>query len=214
MPDARFIFLSGIQNRSQLTFLPAMMKNRVLLLSLAILIGTACQPARSQSVQIEELKAEILLKLLSQNRSLDSTRIDTVRFAIVYDGRDAGSQSEGENYQRIFSGLPNSPFKNKPIRIERQPNNRLNDLSWEKILAVLIIPGKSDRIPEILRRCAESQVLSMATDSTLIARGVSVAVEIDYKVQPVICFNLNSLDNEGAVYDAKILQLARYMVWK
>jgi hypothetical protein len=77
-----------------------------------------------------------------------------------------------------------------------------------------MIPGRNNRIPEILRRCVDSQVLSMATDSTLIAEGVSVAVEIDYKLQPVICFNLASLENEGAVYDSKILQLAKYMIWK
>jgi hypothetical protein len=181
---------------------------------LIFLAETGYRPAWNQSVQIEELKAEILLKLLSQNRSVDFSRMDSVRFAILYDQNDSRSSAAAENYQRIFFNFPNSLFKGKSLVIEREANNRLSGLSWQKILAVVMIPGKNNRIPEILRRCVDSQVLSMATDSTLIAEGVSVAVEIDYKLQPVICFNLASLENEGAVYDSKILQLAKYMIWK
>lgn len=172
------------------------------------------QPAWSQTVQIEELKAETLLKLLSQNRSLDYSQIDTVRMALVYDRTDARSQSEAENYRRLFLNNPHLPFKGKPLQIESEPNNRLRELPWGKMMAMVIIPGKNNRLAEILRRCAESDVLSMTADSTLIVQGVSVAVEIDYKLQPVICFNLTSLESEGAAYDAKILQLAKYMIWK
>jgi hypothetical protein len=189
------------------------MRYRFLILSI-ILIGTGYRPAWNQIVQIEEVKAEILLKLLSQNRTLDFSRMDSVRFAIVFDHNDPRSIAEAENYHRIFLNLPRTPFKNKSLEIKREANNRLNDLSWQKILAVIIIPGKNNRIPEILRRCADSHVLSISTDSTLITQGVSVAVEIDYKLQPVICFNLTSLESEGAVYDSKILQLAKYMIWK
>lgn len=187
---------------------------RIRFLFLILLIGMGFQPAWNQTVQIEELKAETLLKLLSQNRSLNFSQMDTVRMALVFDRADSRSQSEAENYRRLFLNIPNPPFKGKPLQIEQQPNNRLRELAWGKILAVVIIPGKNNRLSEILRRCSESDVLSMATDSTLIVQGVSVAVEIDYKVQPIICFNLTSLEREGAVYDAKILHLAKYMVWK
>lgn len=187
---------------------------RIRFLFLILLIGMGFQPAWNQTVQIEELKAETLLKLLSQNRSLKFSQIDTVRMALVYDRSDSRSQSEAENYRRLFLNIPNPPFKGKPLQIRPEPNNRLPELPWGKIMAVVIIPGKNNRLSEILRRCSESDVLSMATDSTLIVQGVSVAVEIDYKVQPIICFNLTSLESEGAAYDAKILQLAKYMIWK
>jgi len=97
------------------------MRTRFLLLIL--LIGMAFQPAWNQTVQIEELKAETLLKLLSQNRSLDYSQIDTVRMALVYDRSDARSQSEAENYRRLFLNNPRLPFKGKPLQIESEPNS-------------------------------------------------------------------------------------------
>ncbi len=171
-------------------------------------------PAQNQGVQLENLKAEVLLKLLSQNRSIDFSAIDSLRLAILYDQTDARSRGEAETYRRILVQYPNPPFKGKAVSVSKHSDIRPDSLAWGTLQAALIMPGGEARLPEILKRCADYRVLSMSTDTALVARGISVAVEIDAQRQPLICFNLSSLAKEGAVYDAEILELARCMTWK
>ncbi|MCK6619431.1 MAG: DUF4154 domain-containing protein [Calditrichaceae bacterium] len=171
-------------------------------------------PAPNQGVQVENLKAEVLLKLLSQNRSIDFSAIDSVRLAIFYDQTDARSRGEAETYRRILVQYQNPPFKGKAMSVSKHSEVRSDSLAWGNLQAALIMPGGEAHLPEILKPCADYRVLSMSTDTALVARGISVAVEIDAQRQPLICFNLSSLAKEGAVYDAEILELARCMTWK
>ena len=95
------------------------MKRQFFLFLLMLLLTAGNSPAGGQSLRIEQLKAEILLKLLSQNRSLDFTQIDSVAIAIVYDQTDYASENEALQYRQIFSNFPNPPFKEKALQIQR-----------------------------------------------------------------------------------------------
>lgn len=188
---------------------------KAIILRFFLIIFFACAfSARNQGVQIEDLKAEILLKLLSQNRSIDFAGIDSVRLAVLFDGADSRSRGAAETYRDLFERFPNPPFKDRPLQVNTCSNAGLDSLAWDRLHAVVIMPGRDNRLAELLQSCADFRVLSMTTDTTLARQGVSVAVEIDPRLQPVICFNLNSLEREGAVYDAKILELARRLIWE
>lgn len=170
-------------------------------------------PARNQSTQAEELTAEMLLKLLSLNQNPAFHRADTMRFEIVYDETDSLSQKKAGEYLRIISGFQHPPFKGKPLSIGKHPNIGLDNIHWNKISAVLIIPGKNNRILDLLEKSRQYQTLLISTDAALIDDGVSIAVEVDENLKPQIYFNLSSLKIADAVYDAQILELAKYMIW-
>lgn len=188
--------------------------NAIILRFFLIIFFATTFSARNQGTQIEDLKAEILLKLLSQNRSIDFAGVDSVRLAVVFDPADDRSRGAAETYRGLFQRFPNPPFKDRPLQVNTCSNAGLDSLSWDRLHAVVIISGRDNRLAELLKNCTDYRVLSMAVDTTLVRQGVSVGVEIDPDLQPAICFNLNSLEKEGAVYDANILELARCMIWE
>ncbi|RMI28084.1 MAG: hypothetical protein D6681_00050 [Calditrichaeota bacterium] len=169
---------------------------------------------RAQRADADELKAEILLKLLSRNRALDVARLDTIRLALVYDSTDAAASREAGKFYGILLHLPTLPFKKTPLVVQMTPVQALYRVDWEQLQAVLLIPGRRDITRQILPRCREWKVLSMSTDPTLIARGVSVAVETRGKSQPEIWMNVNALKSEGASYDPEILELVKHLIWQ
>lgn len=186
------------------------MRIRFLLPLLMLLIH---KPAHLQAIPAEMLRVEILLKLLSLNQGLDISSIDSVTIVIVYDAGDSTSRRQAESYRRWFSEFPKPPFRGKPLRILTAANRALTDINWPDTQAVVVLPGKDDRIEAVREKCADFKVLSMTTDSTLVSRGIAAGVTMNSSREPEIWFNVESLEAEGGIYRVEILQLAKQLIW-
>ena len=170
--------------------------------------------AAAQPVNIDHLKSEILLKLLSQNRNFDFQSDDTVSIAIIFNAGDTSSQARAAIYERILAEHRHSPFRRNKMRIVSRAHTDLPAAGWGKLHAALLMPGTLINLGELLEACAASQALSMSTDSLMVKLGVSIAVEVNDDLQPEIWFNANSLSRENGAYDARILQLVKNVVWE
>lgn len=187
---------------------------RILFFLPLLLMMLTTKPAHPQVFPAEMLRVEVLLKLLSLNQGLDISSIDSVTIVLIYDGGDSTARRQAESYRRWFSDFPKPPFRGKPLRILSISNRALADISWTTIQAVVVLPGKENRVDAIQEKCADFKVLSMTTDSTLVSRGIASGVTLNSSREPEIWFNVESLEAEGAIYRVEILQLAKQIIWE
>lgn len=183
-------------------------------LPLLMLMMFINKPAHPQVSPAEMLQVEVLLKLLSLNQGLDISSIDSVTIVLIYDAGDSTARRQAASYRRGFSDFPKPPFRGKPLRILSIPNRALADISWPAIQAVVVLPGKENRIEAIREKCTDFKVFSMTTDSTLVSQGIAAGVTMSSSQEPEIWFNVESLEAEGGIYRVEILQLAKQIIWE
>ncbi len=173
----------------------------------------AVQEGLARDVSPTALSAEILLKLIALNDSLDLAGVDTVRIAVLYDPSDNTSVRQAAIYDSLLSQFPLPPFSGRPLAILRQSNRNLTALSRGKMHAIIVIPGRDNRLSGLREVCNRERILSMTTDSTLVSQGISAGVEINAEGKPEIWFNIKSLKDESAKYSMDVLKLAKHLIF-
>ncbi len=166
----------------------------------------------AQNAKKINITSEVLLKIFSENSAWDLPAQDSFRVVIVYDSSNVISKHEAGLFGRVFGESSRLPG-DKPIAVQLISESGFDKIAWQGRNVAFFPHGEFTFLGSILKYCEEAQVLTASSDTTMIAKGVAVAVDVGEKNYPEIWFNVNALKNEGAEFRKEILQLAKHVEW-
>ncbi len=178
----------------------------------AVLFFVLWTPVIAQNPNKISVISEVLLKILSENRTWNLSLQDSFRMVIVYDSSDAISKSEASSFRRVFVESFRTPA-DKPIAVRMISDTKFDKISWQGRNAAFFTRGEFTYLGSILNYCEEARVLTISSDTSLVAKGIAIAVDVGKDKYPEIWFNVNALKNEGAEFRKEILQLAKHLAW-
>lgn len=166
----------------------------------------------AQSTNKINITGEVLLKILSENRAWDLSTQDSFRVVIIYDSSEAMSIHEAKQFKQVFGESSRLPG-DRPIAVQMIPESGFDKIAWQGRNVAFFARGTFTYLGSILKYCGEARVLTASADTSMVAKGIAIAVDVGQKKYPEIWFNVNALKNEGAEFRKEILQLAKHLEW-
>jgi len=177
----------------------------ILLASLAM--GGSLHAQSGLSPQVE---AQLLLRVLAYDRSLDQRPGDNVVVAILYDATNGTSNRARAGIVRAFRATPIQMIGSKNLKfleVNVADANLVGTLRQESVVAAYITDGLENRLPALLDAAQSAHVTTLSGNMRYAWRGVAAAVDT-VAGRPQIYVNLSSARASGADFPATLLKLA------
>jgi hypothetical protein len=178
---------------------------RMILAALVALAGTS---ARAQSAHKPAL---LLVKALSYERRLAETKGSSVGIAVLYAQDNGASAAEAQEWLRSFQTLGALQVHGVPVQawaVPYDPERAAEFVRGHGVDVLLACDGTPFAAVAGLAR--EHRILSAGDKPAGIASSLSLGVIVE-KDKPRILINMRAAKAEGAVFSAKLLQLAELL---
>lgn len=156
-----------------------------------------------QSSQPEQL--EIMLKLISQNRSLDLVPGDSLIVWVITEADSVQSREQLDELQRLSEkSVLNIPFTfSRILADQKTPSESISPH------AVIFLNTKIIPLTREVRDWHRRGAVTLTNTPGYMDVGVSIAVQKDSSNQQIIWLNPRALEQAGARYSTDILQLTK-----
>jgi hypothetical protein len=156
-------------------------------------------------------QALLLAKALSYERRLAERKGSSLGIAILYAADNDASKASAQSWLQAFQALGALKVHGVPVEVVTiaLQRDRVSELVRARGIDVLLAcEGSSYATVAALAR--EQKILSVADARAGVASNLSLAVLID-REKPLIFINVRAAKAEGAVFSAKLLQLANLL---
>ncbi|MEO8699765.1 MAG: YfiR family protein [Kofleriaceae bacterium] len=159
----------------------------------------------------DDRRALAMLRVVAYDNNLVKRAGDTVTVIILYPASEAGAADSGR-WTTAFSNASKLKINGKTVVVGaiRFENARNLDRSLRdrRTAALLVCPGLTAKIPEVVALTRAHKVLSITTVESEVANGLSVGL-VPGKTRDELVVNVTAATAEGVKFDAGLLQLAR-----
>lgn len=155
--------------------------------------------------------ALLLAKALSYERRLADTKGKSVGVAVIYAADSAESKQQAQSWVAAFQALGSVQVHGVSIEVWAVPHQpaRVSELVREQGVDVLLA-CEGTPFAEIAALARQHKILSSGDTPAAIASSLSLGVFME-KSKPRILINMRVAKAEGAVFSAKLLQLAELL---
>jgi YfiR/HmsC-like len=175
---------------------------------LAVLVALASAPARAQSAHKPAL---LLIKALSYERRLAETKGDSVGIAVLYAADNGASSAEAQNWVRSFQALGALQVHGVPVQAWPVPYDQQRVAEFVRGHGVdVLLACDGTPFAAVAGLAREHRILSASDKPAGISSSLSLGVFVE-KDKPRILINMRAAKAEGAVFSAKLLQLAELL---
>jgi len=176
------------------------------LIALALALGLA--HGSHARADVSPKHALLLAKALSYERRLAERKGSSVGIAILYAADNAASKASAQSWLKAFAALGALKVHGVPVEVVTIPfqRERVAELVRARGIDVLLTcEGSPYAMVAALAR--EHRILSVADTRAGVDNNLSLAVFV-HREKPLILINVRAAKAEGAVFSAKLLQLA------
>ena len=158
------------------------------------------------------IKMRAALKILSQNQSLDFSRLDSIHLVIPYLPDDAVTRRAAGYYAELAENQAAVAIQGKHVVAHTLPAEDVMATDWSGFHGVLILKSDTAFVKLIKEICVAYRLLSLSFQPKLLEDGISAAIDIPAEsTEPRFWFNLAGIRLEGAEFSADVLRLASYI---
>jgi hypothetical protein len=176
-------------------------------LVLAIALVLSASSARAEGAK----PALLLAKALSYERRLADTKGRTVGIAVIYAADNTASKQQAQSWVSAFEALGSVQVHGVSVEVWAVPFHaaQVSQLVRDRGVDVLLA-CEGAPFAETAAIARQHKILSSGDTPAAIASSLSLGVFMD-KNKPKILINMRAAKAEGAVFSAKLLQLAELL---
>jgi hypothetical protein len=172
---------------------------------LALTIALAAAAAHAQDAAKPAL---LLAKALSYERRLAETKGKTVGVAVLYAEESAGSKRQAQAWVGAFQALGAVKVHGVAVEVWAVPYQQERVASFVREHAIDVLLGcEGTPFAEVAALARAHRILSSGDTPAAITNSLSLGVFVEHS-KPRILINMRAAKAEGAVFSAKLLQLA------
>jgi len=155
--------------------------------------------------------ALLLAKALSYERRLADTKGKSVGIAVLFAADSASSKQEAQRWVASFQALGSVQVHGVSVEVWAVPHQpaRVSDFVRDHGVDVLLA-CEGTSFAEIAALARQHKILSSGDTPAAIAGNLSLGVFME-KSKPRILINMRAAKAEGAIFSAKLLQLAELL---
>lgn len=186
------------------------------LLGLLLVFGVAASVSAGPPRQVPpDVTAILLIRILAYDRQLPVRAGPTVNIAVVYPPVERAYEYTREQLvTALVHRAERSTVAGRKVRALVIPYSPSKDfeskLARERVVAVYVGPGLEDEIENIAHITQRQKILSFASERDYVMKGLSIGV-LRLRDRASILVNLASSHAEGAILDAGLLRIARFI---